>query len=149
MSITTEAGIREALAAPAERATDLLRIFNDRGLRDAAVVITARSGDWQALKAAALDALSVSSAGRPETSPYGPLAVLGAAVWTDPDDDDDPDVLLRAVPESDPAHRMASLVLRLSCTGDRDLPRMWAARMVSMDIRDCISFGSAQRQPVG
>ena len=149
MSITTESGIREALADPAVRAADLLRIFNDRGLRDAALVITARGGDWEALKAAALYALAEASADGPAASPYGPATVLAAAIWADPSDPDDPEGLLLTVPEDDAAHRMASLILRLSGTGDRGLARAWVGAMVGTDIGTCIAFGSEQRQPVG
>jgi len=132
----TEATIAAALADPDVFGDVLADVLNNRGHRDAAIVLTSRTGNWEALKeAAVIGAMHAAVFG--QHSVHGPLTVLATAIWVAPDGRD-PSVLLAAVPSSDPAWRMASLVQRLQANG---VPAQeWTERMAGITVAECLAF---------
>ena len=138
----TETAVRAALAAPALFADDLVAILNDRGARDAALVITAQSGDWERLRTAAATAGRAASA-TPDVSIAGPLVAFAAAAWATGTMDDELLALLASVPESDPARRMATLMLR--CITQNVPAASWAAGLSKRSVAECLAFGAENR----
>lgn len=131
-----ETTITAALAAPELFGDDLAAILNNRGHRDAAIVIVSRTGDWEGLKEAAVIA-AMHAAVFGQHSVHGPLTVLGTAIWIAPDGRD-PRPLFDAVPPTDPARRMADLVTRLLAAG---IPATeWTRRMASLTVAECLRF---------
>jgi hypothetical protein len=135
----TETTIRASLAAPALFADDLVAIFNNRGARDAAVVLTAQSGDWPRLRTAA--AIAGRAAADSDASMAGPLVTFAMAAWVMDEVDSELRDLVASVPASDPARRMAVLVRNAV---DGGMPgTAWAAHMATIDIATCLAFQPA------
>ena len=132
-----EGRIRAALADPAERAADLAEIFNDPGLRDAALALCGQEGAWPALAAAARAAGTWAAEHPGERSVYGPLVALSTARW----------VMgerlavvaaARRVPAEDASARMAHLLADLATAGTD--PQPWAQRMAGISVEKCLAF---------
>ncbi len=141
----SEEYLRSALHRPEDDPAGVARVMNDRGLRDGLVVLACRSRDWGALAAAAQLA-GRHAAATGGHSVYGPLTVLGVARWMSPGGERDPEVPLiwAAVPEDDPAHRMALLASRVhGQDSDGEMRDDWAVRLAAIDIRQCLAFRSA------
>ncbi len=127
-----------ALADPSAAAADLAAICNHRGMRDALLVLAARSGDWAGLERAAESAY-LHAAGTGQHSVHGPLTVLGAARWMQDPAAEGPAAMWAAVPPEDPAHRMADLLGRIADRGHA--PGAWAAALAQIDPEECAAFG--------
>lgn len=133
--------IRASLAMPELFAGELVAILNDRGARDAAIVITARNDEWASLQTAAAIAGLTASQGTDSTA--GPLVTLASALWIREGADSVPMDLLAAIPASDPAHKMAELLVRVIRSG---IPAtLWAAAMAKTEIATCLAFGADKR----
>jgi len=135
----TETTIRASLAAPALFADDLVAIFNGRGTRDAAIVLTARCNDWARLRHAA--ATAGRAAVDSDASLAGPLVAFAVAAWVMDEVDEELRDMVACVPASDPAHKMATLVRNAFDGGLSGT--MWAARMATIDIATCLAFEPA------
>jgi hypothetical protein len=135
-----EARIRAALHDPAAHAEDLAAICNDRGLRDAALVLTAAAGGdaWDRLDRAARTAgRHALATGR--HSAHGPITVLAAVAWQA----GDPGralALCRAVDPRDDAARLAGLLS--SGTIGQYSSSAWSARMAQVPVEACLAHRS-------
>jgi len=132
-----EGRIRAALDDPAPHAGDLAEIFNDPGLRDAALVLCARDSGWQALSSAARAAGAWAAEHPGEHSVYGPLVALSAARWV-MGDSLAVAAAARRVPAADASSRMAELLGRLAASGTD--PQGWVERMGGIPVAQCLAF---------
>ncbi len=133
------AALEAALADPPRHAEYLAAACNDRGLRDALLMLAGRAGDWTGLRQAAAGA-GLEAVATGEHSVYGPLTVLGVARWMSPGGQRDPEVPLMwaTVPETDPAVRLAYLSGRLHARGFP--PSAAADRFAHLDPQACVAF---------
>ena len=139
--IITETSIRAALSEPELFADELVKITNNRGHRDAAVVIAARSGNWEQLRTAATVAGHTANEGGGSIT--GPFVTFAIASWVMGELPADYVAMLASIPATDPAHRMASLLVK----SQRTVPATeWASRMATIDIADCLAFAGSQAQ---
>lgn len=140
MSKITVQSIQAALDAPEESAALLATILNNRGYRDATIVMIARSQQWGVLHRAAVAGLCHAMLNPPQ-SVWGPATVLGIASWIACPQNEAHTALWREVPDSDNAYRMASLALQVSGNG---IPASeWAARIATATIDSCMDFAAA------
>jgi len=145
----SEDRLRSALQRPEDDPAGVAVAMNDRGLRDGLLVLAFRGRDWDGLAAAAQLA-GRHAADTGEHSVYGPLTVLGIARWMAPGGEHDPEVprMWAAVPDEDPAHRMAwAAGLVHEQDSDARLRDSWAARMGTLDMGTCLAFRGSAAAP--
>lgn len=80
MSTFAEKDLQQAITDPDYPAEDLIRIFQNRGYRDAVIALAIRSNNWEGLVTAARRSMAERGAQNGEI-PYGEFTALAAAAW--------------------------------------------------------------------
>ena len=122
---------------PITAAAVLSPAFSDRGLRDAVLVSTARSGKWDDLALAATHTALEAARGGDTQGAADALAVLAAATWIT-GRATEALLITDAALAANPGHKLARLI-GLAVSQDSS-PQAWAAAMADTDLDRCLAF---------